>query len=247
MFCAGQMHGCGTLQFPSGDRFSGIWKNGVVEQGTFFSAVRDCCFAGNYSQGLRSGFGSETFKDGASYEGDYAQGLLDGFGILSLADGTVYEGSFAKGELQGQGKLQHPSLGSFIGEFSQSRPHGSGVRAYSNGDTFTGSFAGGQPALGVFQRASDGADLHISQSDRRLPSQDLHAASYPLACVDAPAAKAFTRRVRSPIASPRRLIDRSFTSPSVPAPPVAMPETPIQARQELGDLSFTVLSTPTWV
>lgn len=253
LFRAGEMDGCGTLLFPSGDRFSGIWKNGVIAQGSFCSAVRDCCFAGNYSQGLRSGFGSETFQDGASYEGDYLEGLLHGFGILSLADGTVYEGSFVKGELQGQGKLQHPSLGSFIGEFSQSSPHGSGLRTYSNGDTFTGTFAGGLPILGVFQRASDGADLHISQSDRSMLSHRF-SADVPAQSREVRATKAFTRRVRSLIASPRRFIDRTFATPSAADGPsheplsiVAVPVTPIYTREGLGDLSFTVLSTPTWV
>ena len=259
MFSSGQMHGCGTLRFPSGDRVSGIWKNGIIEQGTFFSAFRDCCFAGNYMQGLRSGFGSETFKDGASFEGDYAHGLLHGFGTLSLADGTVYEGSFSEGEHHGQGSLQHPSLGSYIGEFSKSRPHGSGVRTFSNGDTFTGTFVGGLPTLGVFQRASDGAEFHISQSDRDIPTQppaavpNAHAQRD--AHLDVQAARAFIRTVRSPgAASPRRAIDRTFTTPSIPSAAAHMSpimddvllETPIHAREDIGDASFTVLSTPTW-
>jgi hypothetical protein len=245
------MHGCGKMRFPSGDHLSGIWRNGVLEQGSYFSAIRDCCFTGNYSQGLRSGFGSETFKDGSSYEGSYALGLLDGFGILSLADGTVYEGSFSEGNLHGQGSLHHPSLGSFIGEFSKSKPHGSGVRTYSSGDTFTGTFAGGFPVLGVFHRVSDGAELHISQLDQDSSSRPV--VSQPHAHVDS---KAYSRRARGlGTASPRRLIDRSFTTPSssaiaaVPSTHVdtLLPETPIQTRGELGDVSFTFLATPTWV
>jgi hypothetical protein len=256
LFSSGQMHGCGTLQFSSGNRLSGVWKNGLLQQGTFFTAVRDCCFAGSYEQGLRSGFGSETFKDGASFEGEYVRGLLHGFGILSLADGTVYEGAFAEGDLQGQGKLQHPSLGSFIGEFSQCRQHGSGVRSYSNGDTFTGTFAAGAPILGVFQRVSDGAELHISQSDRDQSSRHVPAVTHPHSHLDARAAKVFGRRVRSPgVPSPRRRIDRSLGTPSLPVAAVGAsprlndlpPETPIRVREELGDASFTVLATPTWV
>jgi hypothetical protein len=256
MFSSGQMHGCGTLQFPSGNRLSGIWKNGVAEQGTFFSAIRDCCFAGNYSQGLRSGFGSETFKDGASFEGEYVRGMLHGFGVLSLADGTVYEGSFAEGELHGQGKLHHPSLGSFIGEFSRCRQHGSGVRTYSNGDTFTGTFAGGVPVLGVFQRQNDGAELHISQADSDASLQFASIVTHPQSRPNALAAKVFGRRVRSPsAASPRRRSDRSLATPVANVAAIsshsivdsALPETPIRIREELGDASFTVLATPTWV
>lgn len=69
---------------PSGDIYSGIWKEGYLN-----------------GSGI-----VERFADKMTYEGQFKQSKMDGYGMAKWQDGTVYCGSYKEGAKDGEGVLR---------------------------------------------------------------------------------------------------------------------------------------------
>lgn len=55
---------------------------------------------------MYEGCGSETFAKGSTYLGQYSQGLRHGWGVCRFFNGDYYEGQWAKGLRDGCGMQQ---------------------------------------------------------------------------------------------------------------------------------------------
>eukprot|EP01034_Spumella_vulgaris_P025322 gene25322-31766_t len=95
-----------------------------------------------------------TNADGSVFEGTLKDGLMSGEGVLTLKNGDLYRGSFLNGKYHGPGELRHKESGEgqLNGKFSFKASDGSfqevngyGVMKYPNGDTHSGDFKNGVP------------------------------------------------------------------------------------------------------
>jgi hypothetical protein len=71
-------------------------------QGELLCLKTASTYEGEFSHGLKSGFGRESFADGAKYKGSYKDGKKFGRGTIVQGDGVIVEGVFNKnGNLSG--------------------------------------------------------------------------------------------------------------------------------------------------
>ncbi|NXS92612.1 MORN3 protein, partial [Jacana jacana] len=85
--------------------YAGWWKNdkkcghGV----TFYSGMER--YEGEWSSGLRSGWGRMYYQDGSVYEGQWLEDRPGGQGMLRLSNENRYEGGWKDGKKHGPGKF----------------------------------------------------------------------------------------------------------------------------------------------
>ncbi len=100
-------NGYGTKVWPSGNSYTGEFKNGLKEgKGTFTWADGDV-YKGNYKNNLCEGKGTIIWSDGSSYEGDWGANKINGYGIYKFTDGHIQIGQFVDGAFEGEGKALH--------------------------------------------------------------------------------------------------------------------------------------------
>src|SRR5262249_21075402 len=58
---------------------------------------------GDYRDGKRYGFGTNTWPNGDHYEGEYQDSLRSGHGVFTTSDGHSYDGDFRDGLPNGYG------------------------------------------------------------------------------------------------------------------------------------------------
>eukprot|EP00048_Salpingoeca_helianthica_P016679 m.233595 g.233595 ORF g.233595 m.233595 type:complete len:317 (-) comp19220_c0_seq1:27-977(-) len=98
----GRAHGRGTLTYPNGDRFVGLFEGGKRQgQGTYFFSNGDR-FEGVYSQGKASGPGKLFYSDGHRFEGEFSDDKANGPGTEYFADGSRLEGVYRENRLHGR-------------------------------------------------------------------------------------------------------------------------------------------------
>ncbi|XP_028846916.1 alsin isoform X2 [Denticeps clupeoides] len=109
----GRPHGRGTMKWPDGRVYTGMFKNG-----------------------LEDGFGdhvtpNKTFNRSDRYQGHWKEGRMHGFGTYRYASGDVYEGSFQENQRHGHGMLSSGkrscSSSVFVGHWQRDRKCGYGV------------------------------------------------------------------------------------------------------------------------
>lgn len=101
-------NGHGTFKWPSGNEYTGTFKNGSRDgQGVFLFTNGDK-YIGEFKQGKRTGIGTYFFADGSKYEGEYIDGIRNGFGIFTLTNNARYEGEYKNGNKHGFGKFIFP-------------------------------------------------------------------------------------------------------------------------------------------
>jgi hypothetical protein len=89
--------------------------------------VRNITRGGQFSNGVRHGFGSWASSNGKSYRGTYQNDRRCGFGVFVWPSGAVYEGNFFDDLRQGFGTLTWPQGTTYKGCWNQGRRHGQGV------------------------------------------------------------------------------------------------------------------------
>ncbi len=99
----GLPEGNGRYIYENGDHYAGQWKRGKAEGMGAFVGVDGNQYVGEWKENMNHGRGKETRKDGAVYEGDFVLGKKEGKGRLVLADGGCYEGAFVSDALCGEG------------------------------------------------------------------------------------------------------------------------------------------------
>jgi hypothetical protein len=109
----GQRHGgIGTLEYPSGEWYQGIWR---------------------FNQ--RCGQGSMKWPDGTKYEGLWMGDRMNGRGTYTWTDGRVFKGIFNQGELF-RGTMKMPNGDVLSGEWQNKQ--GEGTHAFSDGRVLSG-------------------------------------------------------------------------------------------------------------
>jgi hypothetical protein len=93
-------------------------------------------YIGSMEDGIRSGKGKLTWKDGSFYEGEFHNGLRHGFGLYQLAppirstkekkgmQARSYEGEWRNGQRYGKGKEIWPNGDILVGSFKYGKAHG---------------------------------------------------------------------------------------------------------------------------
>jgi hypothetical protein len=103
-------------------------------------------YTGSFENGHRHGTG--TFKSswtGAVYEGRWINGMRSGFGTQTFEDGDVYRGDWKEDCMHGSGTYTHTNCGNtYVGAFARNKRHGYGELTYKNGDHFSGEFNNGK-------------------------------------------------------------------------------------------------------
>lgn len=95
-------------------------------------------YEGEWRNGLRHGYGSETCTNGQKYVGEWKEGKYHGYGKLLGADGSEYTGHFLSGKFHGKGIYKNNDI-SYDGEWCRGSRHGEGIFTNAQG-TYKGSF-----------------------------------------------------------------------------------------------------------
>lgn len=93
--------------------------------------------------GLCSGYGKFTYKNGDVYEGEWLMGVREGKGKMTYSDG-YYEGDWKKGVREGKGVDSFNNGYKYEGEFSCDLWHGLGKEIFPDGTYFEGEYRFGK-------------------------------------------------------------------------------------------------------
>jgi len=85
-------------------------------------------YAGDFENGLRSGFGIMSFSDGTCYNGEWKCGQPGGCGKEIYPDGSIYIGQFCDDTRQGLGFYYFPDGSVYAGYWSEGQQHGLGIK-----------------------------------------------------------------------------------------------------------------------
>ena len=105
-FVVGSWSDCfGTVNFPSGDKFAGEYKDGKRKgQGTVTFANGDK-YVGEWKDDKANGQGAVTYPSGDKYIGEWKDNRFNGQGIYTFANGIKYVGEWKDGKYNGQGTM----------------------------------------------------------------------------------------------------------------------------------------------
>lgn len=118
----GKPHGYGTLNYNSDN-----------------TRLR---YEGHFKEGVRSGQGKTTLRNGDVYQGEFANDAMNGPGTYVSGDGTSrYKGTFKNGEYDGQGQLVTKDW-TYTGQFEKGCACGRGELILKSGTVFRGQFKG---------------------------------------------------------------------------------------------------------
>lgn len=98
----------------------------------------DLVYEGEWCDGLRHGYGTETCTSGESYVGEWREGKYNGRGELKGSDGSEYKGEFVRGKFHGRGMYKNNDM-SYEGEWYHGSRHGEGILINGHG-TYKGQF-----------------------------------------------------------------------------------------------------------
>jgi len=111
-------NGTGTYAFPSGEKYSG-----------------------EFEEGMYNGTGKYYFPDGRRYEGQFRNNKFSGEGVYYFTNGVKYKGEFKYGKMSGRGTMTFPSGKKYVGQFENNMFHGWGVYAFPSGKKIEGRWA----------------------------------------------------------------------------------------------------------
>ncbi len=137
------------IKYKNGDRFVGKLVNGKKSgKGLYvYSSTgpnSGSRFYGEYSQGLRHGFGTYIAGNGERFTGEFQNGKRHGTGTLNFTNGDQYYGDFVNGERTGKGSVLYRRGDSYYGEFVSGKRHGFGLYTFANGNQYEGPFVDGK-------------------------------------------------------------------------------------------------------
>mmetsp|Transcript_9997 Transcript_9997/g.20678 ORF Transcript_9997/g.20678 Transcript_9997/m.20678 type:complete len:542 (-) Transcript_9997:140-1765(-) len=140
-FAKGQGHWTGPLT-PVLDEQDGttVWKpNG---RGTL-NYTNGQVFEGQVVNGLRQGFGKNTWPDGQQYVGHWKQNSRAGRGSHMWPDSKTVTGQWTHGHLNGRCFFQWPDGATYDGDTLNGKKHGRGVHTWTDGKIYKGQYEGG--------------------------------------------------------------------------------------------------------
>lgn len=96
-------------------------------------------YEGEFSNGLKEGFGRLTEIDCSIYEGEFHLDQKHGKGIMKFSNGNSYEGDFSNNKANGYGEYYYENSATYKGEWKDDLFHGKGI--YSSDETrYEGEF-----------------------------------------------------------------------------------------------------------
>lgn len=149
-----KFHGKGSYYYHEegpfkGNRFEGQFQNGAFFKGTYYF-TNGAKYSGEFRNGVRHGFGKDSFIDGSSYEGGYFDGKRQGKGTVIYNNGHKYIGSFQDDKKNGFGVLYFLKQ-RYEGNFKDDEYHGIGTYFHENGDISIAEYIyGKRSGLGVY-------------------------------------------------------------------------------------------------
>jgi hypothetical protein len=149
--------GQGIMYYANGDRFEGVFKNGVLSKGALYYVNGDR-YEGEFLRGHQHGTGAYYYADGNFYCGDWFQGVRVGKGERRWANGDVYTGDVIGGRMHGEGTLIWTNGSRYVGSFFNDQRVGWGSYFYLNGVVYSGYWDNDQ-------RHGHGT-LHLSGGDQ---------------------------------------------------------------------------------
>ncbi len=106
----------------------------------FSTQILAQCVKGN----CQNGYGTFTYKSGATYKGDFLNGEINGQGALYFSNGDRYIGQWSNRYREGKGKLTYVNGDVYQGNFVRNEFNGHGVFNFANGNEYDGNFQDGQ-------------------------------------------------------------------------------------------------------
>ena len=83
---------------------------------------------------------SITLENGAIYSGQWKNGMRDGYGIQSWVDSSKYEGDWREDKANGFGKLIHADGDIYEGDWLNDKANGKGIYIHANGARYEGNY-----------------------------------------------------------------------------------------------------------
>jgi len=91
-------HGKGTLTYPNGSKYEGVWKDDKQHgHGIFTTPDGEIC-EGEWRDGIENGNGTKIYPSGSKYVGEWKNGNEHGQGTMTFPDGSKYEGEWKDGK-----------------------------------------------------------------------------------------------------------------------------------------------------
>jgi len=117
----GGMDDIHVVRFPSGDRYEGQLRGGLLD-----------------------GWGVYYFRNGDRYEGNFREDMKQGYGVLYFQNGDTYKGEFLDDKRHGKGTYVFANGSRYVGEFRSGKRHGRGRYIYEDGQEYIGEFRDGK-------------------------------------------------------------------------------------------------------
>lgn len=137
-------NGEGTMQYESGAKYVGEFKNGKIQgQGILYFSNGNK-YIGHWENQYRQGKGRMVYENGDVYLGDFQENKLQGFGKMEFAGGGNYEGQWLSGKPHGKGMLHSKSGNQYNGDFHLGQFEGYGKMKYADGGTYDGYWKAGK-------------------------------------------------------------------------------------------------------
>jgi hypothetical protein len=100
-------NGVGMFVYPTGDRYSGAFKDGVREGQGVMEYSNGDRYEGGYAHDQRQGQGTYTFKNKGVFVGQFHQGAREGAGTYRFSDsGEMFLGEIKDDGNSGEGSLK---------------------------------------------------------------------------------------------------------------------------------------------
>jgi len=132
-FKNGKIQGQGILYFSNGNKYIGHWENQYRQGKGRMIYENGDVYLGDFQENKLHGFGKMEFADGGAYEGDWLSGKPHGKGMLQSKNGNQYNGDFHLGQFEGYGKMKYADGGTYDGYWKAGKRHGKGVLVAANG------------------------------------------------------------------------------------------------------------------
>ena len=87
-------HGRGTLTYYDGDKYAGGFLLGAFHGNGTFTTAKDK-YVGEYKNGYKNGFGTQTYSNGDKYVGEFKDDKYHGKGNMTFPDGKIQSGIWA--------------------------------------------------------------------------------------------------------------------------------------------------------
>ena len=103
-YAANKWSNCvGTNMTPTGDTYSGEWRNDKFEGFGVYKYRNGTKYSGQFSNNRRNGKGTYTWPDGATYVGEYKDDLRSGKGSFTFPNGVKFVGEYRNDRRNGPG------------------------------------------------------------------------------------------------------------------------------------------------